>query len=393
MKKIFRKGDTLMKKNEKKKTNKKLLSAFGMFMLSGAMLGTATYAWFTMSREVEVHNIQMTATTPEDIQISLGKLSNGGAYVNETGTIQYTGSDGKATPANVTAPGSGTDDQSLAEWTNTIDITKYYTIGKLIPASTNDPANVYFTPDAAGVGRTLKGSAKSYIAASGTTAKIDAGSGTYNATLHIGSGTTPPSSGSWSGYTTATAWNNTHDDGYYVDIPVWCRTSSTEGAILHCEAVVSMYSNPAQGSGTSDDLYMAARVAIIANNSAAAPTDGLVTNTILDINSGTTFPGNGSVVDTGNYYSRWTGSSGTNMGLTTGDASGIEISSGTYGTYTVSSGSTPNGVVKLAPGTGTQYGAATPFVVRVWIDGEDINCWNPNAGQDFNINLKFTNVK
>ena len=381
-----------MKKNEKKKTNKKLLSAFGMFMLSGAMLGTATYAWFTMSREVEIHNIQMTATTPEDIQISLGKLSDGGSYVSETGTIQLEGGGDKATPANVKAPGAGTDDQSLNEWTNTIDITKYYTIGKLIPASTNDPTNVYFTPDAAGVGRTLKDSAKSYVAASGTTAATDVGSGTYNATLHVGSGTTPPSSGAWSGYTNAIAWNNTKDDGYYVDIPVWCRTSSTEGAVLQCEAVVSMYSNPAQGSGTSDDLYMAARVAIIANGSAAAPSGGSVTPTILDINSGTTFPGNGSVVDTGNYNTRYT-STADKMGLKEGSTTGTAISSGTYGTYNVGSGTTTDGVVKLAPGTGTVYGDATPFVVRVWIDGEDINCWNPNAGQDFNINLKFTNVK
>ena len=36
---------------------------------------TDSYAWFTMSREVEVTGIKMTASVPEDLQISLGKLA------------------------------------------------------------------------------------------------------------------------------------------------------------------------------------------------------------------------------------------------------------------------------------------------------------------------------
>nr|MCR5147533.1 hypothetical protein [Eubacterium sp.] len=61
-------------RKDKKKSSKKIAAAFSMFALSAAMLGTATYAWFTMSREVEVKNIQLTATTPEDIQLSLGEI-------------------------------------------------------------------------------------------------------------------------------------------------------------------------------------------------------------------------------------------------------------------------------------------------------------------------------
>ena len=67
----------MMKNNDKRKGNnaKKILPAAGMLALSASMLATSTYAWFTMSREVEVNNIQMTATVPEDIQISLGNLA------------------------------------------------------------------------------------------------------------------------------------------------------------------------------------------------------------------------------------------------------------------------------------------------------------------------------
>ena len=37
------------------------------------------------------------------------------------------------------------------------------------------------------------------------------------------------------------------------------------------------------------------------------------------------------------------------------------------------------------------YGAATKLIVRVWLEGEDKDCWNDTAGQDWSINLKFNN--
>lgn len=50
-----------MKKNEKRKnsTMKKLIPAAGMLALSASMLATSTYAWFTMSREVEVTGMEL----------------------------------------------------------------------------------------------------------------------------------------------------------------------------------------------------------------------------------------------------------------------------------------------------------------------------------------------
>ena len=68
-----------MKTNEKKNTSakKKLIPAVAMLTTSAVMLSTATYAWFTMSREVEVTGIKLTATTPQTIEISLGKATTG----------------------------------------------------------------------------------------------------------------------------------------------------------------------------------------------------------------------------------------------------------------------------------------------------------------------------
>ena len=47
-------------------------------------------------------------------------------------------------------------------------------------------------------------------------------------------------------------------------------------------------------------------------------------------------------------------------------------------------------VATLAAGTGKEYGDPTKLIIRVWLEGEDGNCWNENAGQDWNIALKFS---
>ena len=57
-----------------------MIPAIAMLTVSAMTLASSTYAWFTMSREVEVQNIQMTATVPEDIQISLGKIGTTSGY-------------------------------------------------------------------------------------------------------------------------------------------------------------------------------------------------------------------------------------------------------------------------------------------------------------------------
>ena len=62
----------MMKKSKKSNAKRKFAAAAAMLLISALVLSSATYAWFTMSREVEVKNIQLTATAPVDIQMSLG---------------------------------------------------------------------------------------------------------------------------------------------------------------------------------------------------------------------------------------------------------------------------------------------------------------------------------
>lgn len=55
---------------KKKKTNKKIASALAMLMLSAAMLGTSTYAWFTMNKTVSVTGMKLKATAEQGLVIS-----------------------------------------------------------------------------------------------------------------------------------------------------------------------------------------------------------------------------------------------------------------------------------------------------------------------------------
>jgi hypothetical protein len=55
---------------KKSKTNKKLASAAAMLLLSAAMLGTSTYAWFTMNKEVTVKNLAVQAKAEGGLLIS-----------------------------------------------------------------------------------------------------------------------------------------------------------------------------------------------------------------------------------------------------------------------------------------------------------------------------------
>ncbi len=56
----------------KKKTSakKKLLPAIGMLAISGAMLASSTYAWFTMNKEVQVSGLQMKTKVGSNLLIS-----------------------------------------------------------------------------------------------------------------------------------------------------------------------------------------------------------------------------------------------------------------------------------------------------------------------------------
>lgn len=368
-----------MKANTKKNsTTKKLVPAAGSLLISAAMLGTSTYAWFTMSREVEVTGLKMTATVPEDLQISVGKIT-AGTYLNNDDSYLVSGE---------TAP---TEDNM---WSNTLNISHYYKFGRLIPASSTDGKNIFFTPDATAQGKDVKQTARYFAAATGLSG---ASSGTpYMAKLHpITAANDQWGAPSGAGYSGASTWSNTNDDGYYIDIPVWIRSSSDADINLTVKAYVKPDSNTKLYSGASIELYKATRVAILGATSANSGTNGLVD---IKDGSGTGWTGSGSIINyysTSGYNSHGSGTeyqavkAAVNAG---GSITGENTTAATnwgdiYGPAVIYDGTTS---IATIPGSGNgAYGTPTMLWVRVWLEGEDPECWNQNAGQDWNISLKF----
>ena len=237
-----------------------------------------------MSREVEVKNIQMTATTPEDIQISLGRLAKaatpGTAETAENGVslgastgVLYSATAGAADNGGAAMPEKSWD------WSNSADISAYYDIGRLMPASSADGTDIYFTPDASGVGKTTKANAN-YIKVTDKLATVTdenkstvAGTNkTYKATLHALTGeradTASTGKDAWAKatYKQAEKYNVTNDDGYYVDIPIWLRTSSNTAVDLSVDGYVIPGSVVDTTNGdleTQLELYRAVRVAFL----------------------------------------------------------------------------------------------------------------------------------
>jgi hypothetical protein len=364
----------------KSSAKKKLIPAAGSLMISAAMLSTSTFAWFTMSREVEVNNIQMIATVPEDIQISLGALT-GGELNLDSGKLAATSMTASAL-ATVGAPAKDTD------WSNTADIGKYYEFGRLIPASSVDGSQIFFTPDADGVGKTVKTDAV-YLRADGQT-DGDSTPISYQATAHTYQNKSDAAvtedwvaAGSSPQYTKNTGWNTTKDDGYYVDIPVWFRTSSKDTVNLTVEGYVVVGDTDANKvatkttalEGVTEELRKAVRVAVLSSDASSS------VSKIIDLKDAQT--GGNSII---NYYGRKAANTavkaaGTGESTTTYGA--VSIGTNTAGTDTVA--------VTAAAADNNGYGAATKYVIRVWLEGEDPDCWNATAGQDWKIALTFKN--
>jgi hypothetical protein len=379
-----------------KTLRRQLAASIAMTLVATVALGSSTYAWFTMSREVEVKSIQMSATTPEDIQISLGAIGS----PSETNALSANG--GFLTGA---APAADTD------WANIADISNYYGFGKLIPASSTTGENIFYTADAAGVGRTLKTGAAFYQAAAGATQYQPGGTTVWTsgiatstaATAHRYSDTTDRST-TWEDttYVASTAWNVTNDDGYYVDIPVWLRTSSSNNQTIYVYGYACDLSE--EDNDDDDDLYQAVRVAILSatttnNVESYAADKGCLTladgGDLIGDQSDTTRAGmyptysdDENILDSDNYNLRQS---------VTGDPTPIYAVSGTgtsnagaWTTITQNNGAEGNDVAILAAGDGATFGEPTKLIIRVWLEGEDGNCWNKNANQDWNISLKFT---
>lgn len=317
-----------MKTNEKKNTSakKKLIPAVEMLTTSAVMLSTATYAWFTMSREVEVTGIKLTATTPQTIEISLGQATTSNTLTHGV---------------EATAPNS--DDM----WTHTAATgSVYQDFGKLIPVSSVDGFNMFYTEKATENGKKVS----------------DVPNPFTKAETAVGWEFKEGGKSAETGAVVNAAEND--GSGYYLDIPVWFRTTSTDAVTLGLEVEIKNSSD----DDTKSVLYKAARVAILPETKSAQK---------VFSETGAKYYKDGKAVAT----------AGATLAASYGDVSAATEATVTGGKVTNPDAATQ--VATVTASTGTGYGGAVKYYIRVWLEGEDEACWNANAGQDFVINLKF----
>jgi hypothetical protein len=317
-----------MKTNEKKNTSakKKLIPAVAMLTTSAVMLSTATYAWFTMSREVEVTGIKLTATTPQTIEISLGQATTSNTLTHGV---------------EATAPNS--DDM----WTHTAATgSVYQDFGKLIPVSSVDGFNMFYTEKATENGKKVS----------------DVPNPFTKAETAVGWEFKEGGKSAETGAVVNAAEND--GSGYYLDIPVWFRTTSTDAVTLGLEVEIKNSSD----DDTKSVLYKAAQVAILPETKSAQK---------VFSETGAKYYKDGKAVAT----------AGATLAASYGDVSAATEATVTGGKVTNPDATTQ--VATVTASTGTGYGGAVKYYIRVWLEGEDEACWNANAGQDFVINLKF----
>lgn len=355
-----------MKANTNKKNksaSRKLVPAVAMLTTSAVMLSSATYAWFTLNKEVEVTGLSMSATASDALEISLGAR---GKTLDDSATI---------TVANGKTVQPADNDIS---WTNKEVISSYYgKVGKLMPSSSVDATNLYYA--------------------------LDVNAGGRNATNFVKVGTTPPENGV--GYKTATnaLWSiNTdnkylttnpnglvtseenNDAGFYIDVPVWLRTTKLKGtgdpenATIYCALKISRKTDAAAGVTPSEELYKAVRVAFIP----ATGTDGgnitASTSNITVFGISNTTYGVGLTNNADTAVAK-AGNRSENGVLTQAN---VEIPTSGDVIY-----ADLNQTIPYA--TADTYGEQA-FIVRVWLEGEDVNCWDGTSNQDWNIDFAFS---
>lgn len=323
----------MKEKTKNTSANKKLIPAVAMLTTSAIMLSSATYAWFTMNKEVEVKGLEMTATTSDSLEISLGSVTKGTNALNVSAMPQ--------------------DTESEVSWTNIVSVGEYYDfIGKIKPSSTNDCSAMYDAIDPSNGGQCAS---KFRIASNG---------------MDVLSVRTAFTSG---GSLTAPADDeDATKTGYYIDIPVHLRTSkigsdSVSTANIVCAMDIKDKADTAIVDG---DLYKAVRVAFI-----------------NDANKNQT-------VDTGEVVS---GASGSIWGVNStyyhdGGVSAVDADgNGTFTATTVQTDRTGAKNIAIPINLATksgEYGHAD-FIMRIWLEGESTYCLDINAAQDWQIDLKF----
>ncbi|MDD6268467.1 MAG: hypothetical protein PUA84_00215 [Oscillospiraceae bacterium] len=367
----------MTKTTKKSSAKRKLIPAVGMLTTSAIMLSSATYAWFTMNKEVQVTGLSMSATSSDGLEISLGALTDG-------------------TIPTINAPGK--DDYS---WKRAIQFNDYYSgVGRLMPASSDSALSIFKIAEA-GVyagGHAVEDNTPITVAQKKDSATMKLKETVNDAPLTV----------------LEDNETNTHK-GYYIDVPMWIRSSTNATTEVYCTVTITDGNTPTTESDPAEDLMKAVRVAIIPTGNGANSTaiEGLTNegsatstwDTSADANTKTLLSGGKSTIfgltDT-TYHDKkvlkaagdYSSAAGSEvMGTTTINTAANTLANNenfTRPSDNKDAAVTPaTSVFTLLKADENDY-AGVAFVARIWIEGESTYCEDATANQDWQVDFHFT---
>jgi len=324
---------------KKKKTNKKIASALAMLMLSAAMLGTSTYAWFTMNRTVTVTGMEVQTKVSGNLLICQDNVEE---HYSTAGITQSRA--------------------ALLEPTSTIngaDGSFYYTIDALGNGDARTDAYTPYNESTAVTGIDKLGS-DGYSSSGAGKASVDASFNTGTGSYQIG--TYNPAAD--------TAYKNAYG---YVDYVFFLKaTGDATNQNIKMTKCNMLYNGNNQLSSTPSDK--AWRVAVFCSETSVG---SIGASNATDTNLKNILTLSGAANHT----------TGTSSAYKAVD-SGTTLDDVTYNTWSDTTNSAI-GAVGASGATGTKYFKVT---VRLWLEGEDTTCTSSTYAQltnSWTLDLEF----
>jgi len=341
---------------KKSKMKKRLASAVAMLLVSTMMLGTATYAWFTMNKTVSVTGMEVKAHAEEGLLINEVKLASSGTW-----------DDAATAGSNVIAlrPSSTSN---LTNWwhANSKISNEEAGIGEL--GSTVSDGNGNYYSDVSASNNAI--SDKAIVFDENSTTETDYATGNTKAETHV----------YYKDASFGTA--NQYDDGegFYVKYTYYLKSSGDGDLVVSDLKAAVKAAQKAGDNGNTAELMKSLRVGIEvpASNAANAARAGF----------GIFAPVNGADAS----YSVTNVATGATSDAVTAV---VAATTGQFTTATTLNISTNNTPATITIPDVNDNGI--PVYVYVWFEGEDNNCTSNNlltilSTYDIDINFSYDGV-
>ena len=313
-----------------KKAMRKMIPAVIMLLISAMLVGTSTYAWFSMNKTVTVTGMTVKAKGSDNVMISVDNTeANFGYGINQTRS------------------------------------------GNLEPASSANGVNFFYTPTAnvlaTGGARTVSYTAYSEAeVGTGNVVFTDTGKAAYDSAFNANYDIDTP--------TTDTVVYGYIDYSFYIK----ATNAKTDDQYLNMTTCNLLYNNAAINSAP-ENAAKAWRVALFA---ASTSSNGTTVTAVTDADTATVANRKTILGMTGAEYFSY--NAGASVGAASSTSTKTAVTLGTAAT--INDGTT---ISAIAPGATAYY----KVVVRLWLEGEDTTCKNDTFAsltKDWTLDIAFT---